>query len=32
MNFIDISSWQSGIDLATLFKTNPVGQLIVEEE
>ena len=30
MNLIDIASWQHGIDLATLFKTNPLDGVIVK--
>lgn len=30
MNFIDISSWQSGIDLATLFTSNPLDGVIIK--
>lgn len=30
MNIIDIASWQHGIDLATLFKTNPLDGVVVK--
>ena len=30
MNLIDIASWQHGIDLATLFKTNPLDGVVVK--
>ena len=30
MNFIDIASWQKGIDLATVFKENPLDGVIVK--
>lgn len=30
MNFIDISSWQKGLDLATLFRENPLDGVIVK--
>lgn len=30
MNFIDISNWQNGIDLAVLFKENPLDGVIIK--
>lgn len=30
MNLIDIASWQHGIDLSTLFKTNPLDGVVVK--
>lgn len=30
MNFIDIASWQKGIDLATVFKENPLDGVVVK--
>ena len=30
MNFIDIASWQAGIDLETIFKENPIDGVIIK--